>query len=511
MGVNSACEAMETDYHAREFTRRPDMPTAANDSALLASARALWQQNRVAEAEAILREINTHDKRREDVAMLLAEALRSQGRLDAACRAVFDLCNANGFPPDLSLRGATFARQCDRHAIAMQICEGALSNHAASSELLVLAGHVARESGDFETARARYLAALEAGIDLERNHVLGALVNTKRYVDAADHDIARCERHFRDAAYSARSRASAGFGLAKVQNDLGDYAAAACTLSEANAMVHGVWPWDAAAWRRFVDARRGERTARAGGVESADFIPVFVVGLPRTGTTLTATLLARTTAARDRGELRFLRYIAERLITGGHLGATAALTEAAQLYRAQSRQDDAPATWYIDQDPLNFRFLHVAEAMFPQAHVIHCRRDRRDTALSLWSQDFAHRDFAFAYDFGDIVDYAAGHDALMAHWQQNLSLPIHELDYEALVTDPEGTLTSLRESIGIPLSRVGAESIDAPVQSASVWQARQPIYSSSIGRWHAYSPYVPELEAVVGSESIQPPKGFGAT
>lgn len=498
---NGACGAMETDYHARESTRRSNMSTAATDNALLASARALWNQNQVARAEAILRELNGRHKGREDVAMLLAEALRSQGRLDAACRVVFELCHANGFPPDPSLRGATFARQCDRHAIAMQIANGALSHHAPLTELLVLAGHIARESGDFETARERYLTALNAGVDLERNHVLGALVNTKRYTSAADPDIARCERHFRDTTYSARSRASAGFGLAKVQGDLGDYAASVRTLFEANAMVHAVRPWDATTWRRFVDVRHGERVARARETGSTDFVPIFIVGLPRTGTTLTAALLARTAAARDRGELRFLRYIAEQLIAGNHLDATAALTEAAQLYRAQSRQDDAPATWYIDQDPLNFRFLHIAAAMFPQAHVVHCQRNRRDTALSLWRQDFAHHDYAFAYDFADMAGYFEGHDALMAHWRHHLPVPIHELHYEALVTDPEGTLASLRESIGMPQIAAGDELAGAPVQSSSVWQVRQPIYSSSVGHWRAYLPHVPELEAIVDSES----------
>lgn len=479
------------------------MTTAMNDNAdaQLASAQALWQRNEVARAEAILRELNARNAGREDIAMLLAEALRSQGKLDAACRVVFELCSANCFSPDLSLRGATFARQCDRHMIAMRICNETLSNHVPLTGLLVLTGHIARESGDFQTARERYLAALDAGVDLERDHVLGALVNTKRYTDAADPDIARCERHFQDAAYSARSRASAGFGLAKVQNDLGDYAAAACTLSEANAMVHAVWPWDAAAWRQSVEMRRGERVACARGVESADFVPVFVVGLPRTGTTLTATLLARTTAARDRGELRFLRYIAEQLITGSHLGSTPALTEAAQLYQAQSRQDDAPATWYIDQDPLNFRFLHIAAAMFPQARVIHCRRNRRDNALSLWSQDFAHGDYAFAYDFSDIANFAAGHDVLMAGWRQNLGLPIHELDYEKLVAHPDGTLASLRKFIGAPSIGMGDEPDNTPVQSASVWQSRQPIYSSSVDRWRAYAAYVPGLEAIADPET----------
>lgn len=474
------------------------MPTVtnANTDALLARAQALWQRNDAAQAGMILREINAGDTGREDAAMLLAEVLRSEGKLDAACQVVLELCRVNDFAIDLSLTGAAFARQCDRHATARRICEDALSRHPPQVELLVLAGHVARETGDFETARARYLAALDAGVDLEREHVLGALVNTRRYTDAADPDIARCERHFRDDRYSARSRASAGFGLAKVQSDLGDHAAAARTLIEANAMVHAVLPWDAAAWQQFVEARRAEKVTRARGDASADFVPVFIVGMPRSGTTLTATLLARTTTARDRGELRFLRYIAKQLIGGGHLGSAAGLTEAAQLYRAMSRQDDAPATWYIDQDPQNFRFLHVAEAMFPQARIIHCRRDRRDTALSLFFQDFANRDFAFAYDLPDIARYIAGEDALMAHWRRTLSLPIHELDYEALVADPEGTLASLRTFIGAPLRNTESPSSDMPVQSASVWQARQPVYSSSVGRWHAYAPYLPGLAAL---------------
>jgi len=481
-----------------------------NRDAQIVHARALWQQNEVARAEAVLREINARDASREDSAMLFAEVLRSQGKLSAACQVAFELCHANGFPPDLSLKGATFARQCDRHAIATQICNGGLAGHLPLVGLLVLAGHVARESGDFETARTRYLAALDAGVDLEHDHVLGALANTRHYTDTTDPDIARCQRHFRDTGYSNRSRASAGFGLAKIQDDLGDYTAAARALIEANALVRAVRPWDPTAWRQFVDKRRGERVARARGTESAEFVPVFIVGLPRTGTTLTATLLARTPSVCDRGELRFLRYIAEHLTAGGHLGTATALTEAAGLYQAQSRQDDAAATWYLDQDPLNFRFLDIAAAMFPQAHVIHCRRDRRDTALSLWRQDFANRDYAFAYSFADIAQYIEGHDTLMAHWRQHLPLPIHELHYEALVTDPGGALASLHRSIGIPQTEAAAcIPADAPVQSASVWQVRQPIYSSSIGHWHSYAPYVPELEAIIDQEASPSAGGTG--
>lgn len=462
--------------------------------AQLAIARTLWRQSRVSEAEAELRALLASMPRREDAAMLLAEVLRSQGRLGAASETLLELCRANGFEPGLCLRAASFVRQCDRHRIAREICEGALARKAEPpAELLVMAGHVARESGDFAAARAHYLAALDAGIDLERNHVLSALANTRRYTDASGPDLARCEAHLRNAAYSARSRASAGFGLAKIRNDLGDYAMAAKVLRDANAMVHGVQRWDGAAWRRFVEARMRDRVAPVDSPAGGTFVPVFVLGVPRSGTTLTASLLARATGARDRGEFRALRFIADQLSAGGHLQNPAALVEAANLYRSLAVQDDEPARWYIDQDPLNFRWLHIAAAMFPQARVIHLQRDPRDTALSLWSQDFAHADLAFAYDFGDIADFIAGEAALLRYWQHNLRIPIFDLDYETLVTEPETTLAALAAFIGAPLREPGVPDGNAPVQSASVWQARQPVYTTSIGRWLRYAAYVPEL------------------
>lgn len=459
----------------------------------LATARALYQGNDPARAEALLSELCGREPAREDAAMLLADVQRSQARLSAASETLFDVCRAGGFEQELSLRCARFVRQCDRHAVAEQICEAALARGALAPELLMLAGNIAREAGNFDVARVRYLRALDAGIDLDRHHVFGGLANTRRYTDIADVEISRFARHFTDARYSPRSRASAGFALAKAQNDLADYGAAAKTLREANAMVRAVQAWDAQGWQAFVTARTHELLPAPVLPAPGGFTPIFIIGMPRSGTTLTATLLARATGARDRGELRALRFIAGQLIDGGHLANAAALAEAAALYRKLAVQDDAPATFYLDQDPLNFRWLHVVAAMFPQARVIHLRRDRRDTALSLWSQDFAHPDLAFAYDFGDIAAYMDGHDALMRHWTQNLSLPIFELDYETLVSATAASLAKLCDFLGASASVPAAEEASAPVQSASVWQARQPVYKTSVGRWQHYAPYVPEL------------------
>jgi hypothetical protein len=472
------------------------MPRNFHDDAKVrfATVQMIWQQNRVAEAEAGARELVRSFPQHEGASLLLSVILRGQGKLDAACHVVLSLCRARGFDIETSLRGARFIQECQRQPLAEDVCDAAIKSAHVPPPLLAVAGNIARELGAFGKARVRYLAALDAGIDLNLWHVLGALAHTRRYTDTLDPDFACFAAHFDDRAFSARSRAATGFGLAKARDDIGESERAAAVLRDANALARRDLAWNAAGWLDFVDARRRERVAHPHEPIDTSFVPVFIVGLPRSGTTLTAVHLARTVGAQDRGELRVLRFIADTLISGGHLEDPAAIAEAARLYFTHSRQDDAPATWYIDQDPLNFRYLHLIDAMFPQSRVIVCRRNRRDTALSLWFQNFAHRDCAFAYDFDGIEGYINGYESLMQHWRNTLSVPIFTVDYEDLVTDPKTTLAGLREFIGAPDEE--APRTPAPIASASVWQSRQPIYTTSIDRWRRYLPYIPELVRV---------------
>ncbi|HSX61653.1 MAG TPA: sulfotransferase, partial [Tahibacter sp.] len=143
--------------------------------------------------------------------------------------------------------------------------------------------------------------------------------------------------------------------------------------------------------------------------------------------------------------------------------------------------------------------------------IIHCRRDLRDTALSLWSQHFAHDDMNWAYDFGDIGAYARGYHALMDHWRKVLPIRVLELDYESLVANTQANLTRLFTFLGLPPPPAtpaaaatpasaadrkprGADAPRDAIATASVWQARQGVYASSVGRWKAYAELLPEME-----------------
>lgn len=115
-------------------------------------------------------------------------------------------------------------------------------------------------------------------------------------------------------------------------------------------------------------------------------------------------------------------------------------------------------------------------------------------ALTIWSQSFAHPQYVFASDLDDIGDLIRGHDRLMQHWQQDLRVLTYDLDYEAMVANPESTLEALHTFVSLPAATapVTARSSTTAITTTSVWQARQSIYSTSVGRWGNYLSFVPE-------------------
>lgn len=470
------------------------MVPRAERAASLRVADSLWRQGQTAAARMVLEDMLASDPTHAGAATLLGKLLQGLGMLNAACEVMAAQCRSEGLTAATTFRCAQFIQQCQRHPLAAALCEEAFAHGHDSAELRVLAGHVAREMGRFDTARAHYLSALAAGVDLDRWFVLGALASSQRYMSRNHEDFVRLATHFRDAGYSARSRATSGLGLAKACDDVGDHALAAVALREANRMLQQASPWSRQAWTRWLEARLRSLPPDTSLPADSDFVPIFIVGLPRSGTTLAASRLARHGEVRDRGEPNLLHVIAERLQAVGARDDPDALHEAAALYRAHVVQDDPPVRWYIDKDPNNFRYLDLIAAMFPQARIIHCRRGRADTALSIWFQGFARSHYGFANDLADIADFFEGHDRLMRHWRECSPLPIHALDYEALVDDPDATLEALRRFVGLPAPAASdPPGVPAVVTSASLWQVRQPLYARSIGRWKSYAPYVPEL------------------
>jgi len=444
------------------------------------------------EAEAALRRALELDAAQAEAALSLAFLLREQGRLGAAAELMRRHWDAQPATPELALRCIAFTRECQREEVAAEIAAAALAQWPDEARLLAQAGELALERGDFDTARAQLAAA--ASRDPARGATWLRLAHSHRYgrdepddaADLAALRAARANQRGEDA------QTCLCFALGKVLDDRGERAEAVALWREGNTRARGQQTWSRSGWERFV-AQQVAAPPPAAIDAAADWRPLFVVGLPRTGTTLVASLLARDAAVRSRGELNWLAALAARL--GPHPGR-AALGAAAALFAAQLRQDDAPARIYLDKNPLNFRHLGLALALFPQARVVHCVRDLRDSGLSIWSQHFAHPDLAWSYEFGDIAAYAAGERALMAHWRARFPAAIHALRYEDLVQDSDATLASLREFLELPPPAGDAAASAGAIRTASVWQARQAVHARSVGRWRDYAALLPQLAAL---------------
>ena len=243
-------------------------------------------------------------------------------------------------------------------------------------------------------------------------------------------------------------------------------------------------------------------------------LPVFVVGMPRSGTTLVEQILAGHSRIFGAGELGVIpQRIAglnrwERRVGSGRTYpdcvddlspevvngiAEGILKELKEL----AAEDKPAANQVIDKLPHNFENIGFIKFLFPEAKILSVRRDPRDIAISNYFTDYAakHGGMGFAYDLTDIGEQLADHNLLMHHWAQLFPGQILEVHYEALIQDPERETRRMLDYLGQPWEPevLAFNELDRPVKTASVWQVRQPLYRSSSGRWRRYQEHLAPL------------------
>lgn len=438
-------------------------------------------------------------------ALAALRLLCQHARLDAAARLARAQLPADA-EVETTLEAIRLLRQGQRERDALAIVDAAIDRRPSEPRLRASAGSLCMALGEFAPAREHFHAALRAGIDLNAWFVGQALTHCQRYADAAHPDRRLLEDLRRRSGLTAAAQAALAFGLAKLAEDLGELDAAAREYRHANGLLRAARPWNRAAWHADL-ALRLARTAPTDAVAPGGLRPVFVVGMPRTGTTLVAQRLARHPGVRVRGEPPFLEYVARQLDALGPRAGSRTLQQAAAFYAMQMRQDDAPADWYVDKNPLNLRWLDAAARLFPQARVIVCRRAPRDCALSIWTQFFAEDTYAFSSDFAAIREVHDGTEALLRHWRDVLPLPWLEVDYARLVDDTARVDAELARFLGLPPPAAGDDAAAATaITSASLWQARQPVYRHALGRGERFAALLPELRAAFPAPEFSPPR-----
>ena len=389
---------------------------------------------------------------------------------------------------------------------------GAIEDHLAAIALCPEAawlraalGNTLSSAGDIEGA----VASLRKAIALNGRCVPGyaGLLTTLR------HKAGDTERDAAIALLNApwmtdHRRASLHFGLAAYHDGKGEWDVAAAQMTKANALrkaaeIRRHRIYDPAQYEAYVDKIVGTFTPelfeRLHGLGSDSERPVFIVGMPRSGTTLTEQIIASHPEVHGAGERPYAQRSLALLTqvpgapTGNPLDCLlvadqSALQAAAAWHLDQlAALDGGTALRVVDKMPDNYNLLGWLAILFPRARFIHCRRDPRDVALSCWITNFAA--IRWANDLDHLSRRIQQYRRLMAHWKKVLPRPVLEVDYEAVVADQEGQSRRMLDWLGLEWNErcLNFHETERLVRTASVSQVRQPIYQRSIARWQPYA------------------------
>ena len=527
--------AAEAEKHwSAALALKPDYAEVYSNLANLLNDQGEYERAEGAARRAI--EINP---RLADAYVNLAAAHTVRHRHADALQALDALASfAPGHARALAARALTL-KELDRLDEALEAAKRAAVQAPESPEAHNAIGQVRQAMGEFEPALAAYdrAAALAGPAQMDAIANRGALFvefgrkaeaikateeaaksfpnapgilfgqTELRRFERGDPLIGQMQTLLAREGNSLADRTTLNFGLGKAFLDIGDSEQAFRHYDEGNRLKRSTFAYDVETDERWMTdianvfspallAARAESGARSQ-------TPVFVVGMPRSGTTLIEQILASHPMVEGAGELRRLRTLVEAI--DGFPASVPNMTDsqlkaAGDAYLAYIRPMAAGRRWVVDKMPSNFLFAGLIRIILPEARIIHSRRDPADTCLSCYTKLFAGAQ-AFAYDQAELGRFHRAYQRLMAHWRATMPAShFLEVDYEAVVDDLEGEARRMIAFLELSWDDACLRFHETrrQVRTASVNQVREPIYRDSKGRWRKHEAHLQPLIAALG-------------
>ncbi|HSY05973.1 MAG TPA: sulfotransferase [Steroidobacteraceae bacterium] len=440
----------------------------------------------------------------------LAPALMALGRLEEADAATRHLRRIEPESPQSWVTTAGVATRMMRQEDALEAYEHAARLKPAEVRLRTSMGHAQKTLGRRADSEASYKAALQ--IDPGLAEAWWSLADLKNY-RFSDAEVAEMQRLLTSDPRDNSNEAQLHFALGKAFEQRQQYPQAFASYARGNALRRVDAPFDidgfergSARIRAFFDAAFFASRAGCGDPDPA---PIFIVGLPRSGSTLIEQILASHSRVEGTMELPNILNIVGQFddLAPGRDGypETLARVPVAQLATLGERYlaETAPLRHgrerFTDKLPNNFSHVGLIHAMLPHATIIDARRHPMDACFSTFKQYFAEGQ-TFSYDLEVLARYYRGYLALMDHWDAVLSGKVLHVQYEQLVRDPEANIRRLLEHCRLAFEPacLSFHETQRPVRTASAEQVRQPLYVSGVGYWRHFARELEPLRRALG-------------
>jgi len=406
-------------------------------------------------------------------------------------------------------QAALLCRNCGDHTRALRIIDRCLQVQPEFAEALQLEGSLHTDMGELEAAQKSF----ERAVSLQpmNARALSILVGIRRDT-LADKNVVAMLENIRKNASSANDRATAIFSLAGMFRREAQYDNAFELYRQANALVAQSAPYDLDNWELRIKRVKAETETFTSPPGYAGENLVFIIGMPRSGTTLCEQVLSAHPGILACGELAAMQHIETGLERRGlnpyRPGAQQAdlsqlLPKAGSQYLSALPKDHHSYQRVIDKAPMNFERVGLIHKMFPGARFVYCKRHPLDTILSCYFQDF-QEGLHFASDLEVITRLYIHHVELMRHWSERIPDKIHTVNYESLVSDLANEAQAITEFLDCEFASAMMTPHDQKraVTTASNLQVRKPVYTTSINNWKNYQPHLDEVIGLLQKHGV---------
>ena len=495
----------------------PSEPTEASFQAQLTEAKTLAAQAQPHRTEALWRHLWELHPDQLEALNGLTDVIAEQGRYDEAI--ALQRQAVERFPKNTLLlyQLAWLHWRAQDPAAAINLCESALLLDPDRIEVWLLLANCQMAMGQFVDAAHGYRRVLV--LDPSSGPAYAGLVQTG-LAEPADNVAAGSGAVMAQAALPPDQRIAAAFAMARDHERREDYDAAFNAYTTANSLVRSSRASrrdDPAADDAFIEALREyvdwaiqtfqpETFAANPAFANPSELPGFIVGMPRSGTTLVEQIAAGHPLVFGAGERPDLEPILgldhpDHLLTPPTMWDAPTIRAKTGNLLARLRDRGGTATRVLNKLPDNILWLGQIALLFPNARIIVCRRDPRDVCLSCFCQNFFVPHMAWTDTLESCATRARQIERLLDHWRQVLPVPFLEVQYETLVGDLEGQTRRLIGYLGVEWDPACLDfhTTQRPVMTASDWQVRQPLYATSVGKWRHYREHLgPLLQALQG-------------